>query len=72
MKYVSVWEKCSLRYALPVNWDKGKAVSWLMRNVPSKPPVMPIYIGDDITDEDAFKILKDSGLTVFVGKPQKI
>jgi trehalose-phosphatase len=54
-----------------VNWDKGKAVSWLMRNASFKPSVMPVYIGDDITDEDAFKILKDSGLTVFVGRPTK-
>ena len=57
----------------PVNWDKGKAVLWLLKNTPfsNDASVMPIYIGDDVTDEDAFKILKDSGLTVFVGKPQK-
>jgi trehalose 6-phosphate phosphatase len=32
---------------------------------------MPIYIGDDLTDEDAFKLLKNSGLTIFVGRPKK-
>jgi trehalose-phosphatase len=57
----------------PVNWDKGKAVLWLLHNMSfcEKASIMPIYIGDDMTDEDAFKILKDSGLTVFVGRPQK-
>jgi trehalose-phosphatase len=57
----------------PVNWDKGKAVLWLLHNMSfsEKASVMPIYIGDDVTDEDAFKILKDSGLTVFVGRQQR-
>jgi trehalose-phosphatase len=57
----------------PVNWDKGKAVLWLLHNMSSSKttPAFPIYIGDDMTDEDAFKMLKDSGLTVFVGRPQK-
>jgi len=30
--------------------------------------VFPVYIGDDITDEDVFKALKKKGLMVFVGK----
>jgi len=56
-----------------VNWDKGKAVLWLLQNMSfsENASVMPIYIGDDATDEDAFKMLKDSGLTIFVGRPQK-
>jgi trehalose-6-phosphatase len=32
--------------------------------------IIPIYIGDDTTDEDAFKALKNKGLTIFVGKPK--
>ena len=57
----------------PVDWDKGKAVLWLLRNLPVRENVLviPVYIGDDCTDEDAFKLLKDSGLTIFVGKPKK-
>jgi trehalose-phosphatase len=56
-----------------VNWDKGKAVLWLLQNMSfsENASVMPIYIGDDMTDEDAFKMLKDSGLTILVGRPQK-
>ncbi len=57
----------------PVSWDKGKAVLWLLHNMSfsENTAVMPIYIGDDVTDEDAFKMLKNSGLTVFVGRQQK-
>jgi trehalose-phosphatase len=56
----------------PLNWDKGKVILWLLarQQLASKgSDVLPIYIGDDVTDEDAFKVLKRKGLTVFVGKP---
>ncbi len=54
----------------PIEWDKGKIVSWLLKKNKLKGAV-PIYIGDDKTDEDAFKALKKKGLTIFVGKPIK-
>lgn len=47
-------------------WDKGKAVKWLWKK--AAPGYFPVYIGDDITDEDAFKALRPHGLTVRVGK----
>lgn len=47
-------------------WNKGKAVKWLWEKV--APSYYPIYIGDDITDEDAFKALGSSGLTIRIGK----
>jgi len=56
----------------PLEWDKGKIVLWLLARLKfdlGKEPYIPIYIGDDITDEDAFKALKNAGLTVFVGDP---
>nr|MBU1327884.1 trehalose-phosphatase [Candidatus Omnitrophota bacterium] len=55
-----------------LEWDKGKIVLWLiarLKFVLGKKPFVPIYIGDDITDEDAFRALKNKGLTVFVGNP---
>jgi trehalose-phosphatase len=50
-----------------VEWDKGKAVLWLIENALNleKPP-FPIVIGDDLTDEDAFEAVKGSGVSICV------
>lgn len=51
--------------------DKGKIASWLLARqyfLLNEQPVVSIYIGDDITDEDAFNALRDKGMTVFVGR----
>ncbi len=56
----------------PVKLDKGKVVLWVLARqqfISGAKNVVPIYIGDDLTDEDAFKVLKRKGLTVFVGRP---
>lgn len=56
----------------PVEWDKGRVVLWLLarqRFAGKNNEVFPIYIGDDITDEDAFNALSKIGLTIYVGKP---
>ncbi|XP_011081207.1 probable trehalose-phosphate phosphatase F [Sesamum indicum] len=44
-----------------INWDKGKAVEFLLESLgfSSSDDVLPIYIGDDRTDEDAFKVLRE-------------
>jgi trehalose 6-phosphate phosphatase len=49
----------------PVGVNKGKAVSTLLQQVGTT--VFPIYVGDDTTDEDAFRILADRGLNILVG-----
>lgn len=46
-------------------WNKGSAVKWLWKKV--APGYFPVYVGDDITDEDAFKALKPHGLTIRMG-----
>lgn len=56
----------------PIRWDKGKVTLWLLarqRFIVKEEGLIPIYIGDDITDEDAFKALEGKGLTIFVGRP---
>lgn len=43
-----------------IDWDKGNAVEFLLQLLQLDDPesVLPIYIGDDQTDEDAFKLLR--------------
>lgn len=57
----------------PLELDKGNIVLWLLARqkfLSKGKQSMPIYIGDDITDEDAFRALKNRGITIFVGKPK--
>ncbi|XVF58953.1 hypothetical protein PTKIN_Ptkin07bG0107900 [Pterospermum kingtungense] len=46
-----------------IKWDKGKALEFLLESLgfADCTDVFPVYIGDDRTDEDAFKILRDRG-----------
>lgn len=50
-----------------IEWDKGRAVLWLLRALRlDLAEVCPIYIGDDLTDEDAFEALADCGIGIVV------
>ena len=52
-----------------IDWDKGKAVLYLLRALDlDRDDVAPIYLGDDITDEHAFEALSGKGIGVFVGR----
>jgi trehalose 6-phosphate phosphatase len=54
------------------DWDKGKAVLWLLSALnQAGPDILPFYIGDDLTDEDAFWALRDRGVTIYVGTPER-
>jgi trehalose 6-phosphate phosphatase len=50
------------------DWDKGRAVLWLLDALGlDAESALPIYLGDDETDFDAFRALADRGLGIFVG-----
>jgi alpha,alpha-trehalase len=50
-------------------WDKGKAVTWLLEALHlDQPDVVPFYLGDDETDEDAFRALESRGVGILVAE----
>lgn len=49
---------------------KGEAVRRILAAI-GPPAPMPVYFGDDATDEDAFLELRDEGVTVRVGAAQR-
>jgi trehalose 6-phosphate phosphatase len=51
-----------------VEWDKGKAVLKLIRWLNLKETPLSIYVGDDETDEDAFRAFDKDALTILVGQ----
>jgi len=53
-----------------VAWDKGKAVLWLLERLALERP-NPIYIGDDRTDEDAFRALERRGIGILVSEKSR-
>lgn len=53
-----------------VQWSKGEAVSWILEQIRLERPVanvLALYLGDDDTDEDAFRVLASAGVGIVVG-----
>jgi trehalose 6-phosphate phosphatase len=55
----------------PIDWHKGKAVEAIVREIKAAldlDNLLTIYLGDDVTDEDAFKVLqRPNGWSIFIG-----
>lgn len=52
-----------------VDWDKGRTLRWVLdyiRDNEGSGQLLPIYLGDDITDEDAFDAVADDGIAILV------
>ncbi len=56
-----------------LSWDKGTAIRHILDHLhhASQQVWYPIYIGDGLTDEDAFSVIKEIGLPVRVGASEK-
>jgi len=58
----------------PIGWDKGRAVLHVLRSRygPSwSERVRVVYVGDDHTDEDAFRLLEGLAITFRVGRAEE-
>jgi trehalose-phosphatase len=52
-----------------VAWNKGRAILWLLETLGlDQPEVLPLYVGDDHTDEDAFRALANHGISIVVNE----
>jgi len=50
-----------------IDWHKGKAVEWILKTLDFHPQEhVVIYIGDDTTDEDAFRAISGKGFGILV------
>lgn len=50
-----------------LDWDKGKTLRWVMEHLGSQEGIrLPLYLGDDITDEDAFDAVRADGIPILV------
>ncbi len=74
-QYIGLMEgKKVLEVRPPIKWDKGEAALWILskwQKEYGKDQITAMYVGDDVTDEDAFKMLDGIALTVKVGFPKR-
>lgn len=49
-----------------IDWDKGTTLAWIRDRIDPTGSLLPIYIGDDLTDEDAFEAVEFDGIGIVV------
>lgn len=47
-------------------WNKGDAVESIMQKIGGD--TIPVYVGDDTTDEDAYRAIKGTGISISIGE----
>jgi trehalose-phosphatase len=56
-----------------IDWNKGKAVLWLLEALGlERGDALPIFIGDDRTDEEAFRALEKRGIGILVSEQPQV
>ena len=56
---------CMLELLPGIPWHKGSAVDWILERVSTRHEnPWPVYIGDDLSDQDAFGAVRGRGLTI--------
>jgi trehalose-phosphatase len=58
-----------LELAPNISWDKGSAALWIFKKL--KDRFLPVYIGDDKTDETAFREFLNKGIAIRIGGSKK-
>lgn len=49
-----------------VEWGKGRTIDWILERIDGTDLLLPIYIGDDLTDEDGFDAVRNKGIGIAV------
>ena len=57
--------KCILEIGPSIQWGKGDAVELIAADLPRD--TVPVYVGDDVTDESAFRAVEPEGIAIRVG-----
>lgn len=56
---------CVIELLPGVAWNKGRALEWIRERVEGlHGPTFSVYVGDDVTDEDAFRAVGPHGVTI--------
>lgn len=53
-------------------WHKGTALTWLLARTGAPADTLAVFVGDDVTDEDALDVVRSTGLGVVVGDVDRL
>jgi trehalose-phosphatase len=70
LKHIRILKGKKVFEFLPnIEWNKGKAIIWIMNTLGlSWDEHRVFYLGDDTTDEDAFRVLRTRGIGILVSE----